>query len=77
MKKLCTGKGYSVLEIVNTFQKVNNINVPYKIVERRPGDIDACYASTEKAAKLLNWRAELELDEMCKDAYNFVSKNKE
>ncbi len=74
---LGTGKGYSVLEIVNTFQKVNNINVPYKIVERRPGDIDACYASTEKAAKLLNWRAELELDEMCKDAYNFVSKNKE
>ncbi len=74
---LGTGKGYSVLEIVNTFQKVNNIDVPYKIVERRPGDIDACYASTEKAAKLLNWHAELELDEMCKDAYNFVAKNKE
>ena len=74
---LGTGKGYSVLEIVNTFQKVNNIDVPYKIVKRRPGDIDACYASTAKAAKLLNWHAELELDEMCKDAYNFVAKNKE
>ena len=73
---LGTGKGYSVLEIVNTFMKVNNIDVPYKIVSRRPGDIDACYASTEKANKLLNWKAELEIDEMCKDAYNYVLKNK-
>ncbi len=73
---LGTGKGYSVLEIVNTFKKVNNIDVPYKIVDRRPGDIAACYASTEKANKLLNWSAKLEIDEMCKDAYNFVLKNK-
>ena len=73
---LGTGKGYSVLEIVNTFQKVNNVKVPYKIVDRRPGDIDACYASTKKAKELLNWKAELEIDEMCKDSYNFVKKNK-
>ena len=73
---LGTGKGYSVLQIVNTFKKVNNIDVPYKIVERRPGDIDACYASTDKAFKLLNWKAELEIDEMCKDAFHFANKNK-
>ena len=73
---LGTGKGYSVLEIVKTFMKVNNVDVPYKIVERRPGDIAACYASTEKANKLLGWKAELEIDEMCKDAYNYVINNK-
>ena len=73
---LGTGKGYSVLEIVNTFKKVNNIDVPYKIVSRRPGDIDACYASTKKANKLLNWKAELEIEEMCRDSYNYVIKNK-
>ena len=73
---LGTGKGYSVLQIINTFKDVNNVDVPYKIVDRRPGDIDACYASTKKANDLLNWHAELEIDEMCKDAYNFVIKNK-
>ena len=73
---LGTGKGYSVLEIVNTFKRVNNIDVPYKIVDRRPGDIDACYASTKKANKLLNWKAELEIEEMCRDSYNYVIKNK-
>ena len=73
---LGTGKGYSVLEIVNTFKKVINIDVPYKIVDRRPGDIDACYASTKKAFEKLNWKAELEIDEMCKDSYNFVKNNK-
>ena len=73
---LGTGKGYSVLQIINTFKTVNNIDVPYKIVDRRPGDIDACYASTEKANKLLNWHAELEIEEMCRDAWNFVNKNR-
>ncbi len=73
---LGTGNGYSVLQIINTFKKVNNIDVPYKIVERRPGDIDACYASTDKAFKKLGWKAELEIDEMCRDSYNFVKKNK-
>ena len=73
---LGTGKGYSVLQIINTFKDVNKVDVPYKIVDRRPGDIDACYASTAKAAKLLKWKAQLEIDEMCKDSYNFVKKNK-
>ena len=73
---LGTGNGYSVLQIVNTFMDVNKVDVPYKIVDRRPGDIDACYASTDKAYKLLHWKAELEIDEMCRDSYNFVKKNK-
>lgn len=72
---LGTGKGYSVLQIVNTFKKVNNVSVPYKIVERRPGDIDSCYASTDKAYKELNFKAQLEIEQMCKDSYNFVKKN--
>lgn len=73
---LGTGNGYSVLQLINTFKKVNNVDVPYKIVDRRPGDIDACYASTKKANELLNWHAELEIEEMCRDAWNFVNKNK-
>ena len=73
---LGTGRGYSVLEIINTFERVNNIKVPYKIVDRRPGDIDACYASTEKAEKLLGFKAKLGIEEMCRDSYNFVKNNK-
>ena len=69
---LGTGNGYSVLELVNTFSRVNNIEVPYKIVDRRPGDIAACYADVEKAKNELNWAAELGIEEMCRDAYNFV-----
>jgi len=73
---LGTGKGYSVLQILNTFMKVNNVDVPYKIVERRPGDIDSCYASVEKAKKELGWVAKLSIEEMCKDSYNYVLQNK-
>ena len=69
---LGTGNGYSVFELVNTFSRVNNIEVPYKIVDRRPGDIAACYADVEKAKNELNWAAELGIEEMCRDAYNFV-----
>lgn len=74
---LGTGKGYSVLEIVNSFSKTNNIDVKYKIVERRPGDIDACFADPNYAYEKLGWKAELNINEMCKDAYNFVKKNNE
>lgn len=73
---LGTGKGYSVLELVEAFKKVNKVDVPYDIVERRLGDIASCYASTAKAAKELKWKAELGINDMCKDAYNFVLKNK-
>ena len=71
---LGTGNGYSVLEIVNTFMEVNNIDVNYKITNRRPGDIDACYADPSYAKEKLNWEANLGIEEMCKDAYNFVKK---
>ena len=71
---LGTGTGYSVLDIVNTFNKVNNIDVPYKIKERRSGDIDACYADPTYAKEKLNWEAKLKLEDMCKDAYNYTQK---
>ena len=71
---LGTGRGYSVLELVNTFTKVNNVPVPYEICERRPGDIDACYADPSYAKEKLNWEATRDINDMCKDAYNFVNK---
>ena len=74
---LGTGIGYSVLDIVNTFMKVNNINVNYKIVDRRPGDIDACFADPKYAKEKLDWDAELGIEDMCRDAYNFVKNYKE
>ena len=72
---LGTGHGYSVLEIVNTFSRVNNIPIPYEICPRRPGDIDACYADPSYAKEKLDWQATKDIDDMCRDAYNFV-KNK-
>ena len=72
---LGTGKGTSVLELVNAFEKVNNIKVNKKIAPRRPGDIDACFASCDKAFNELGFKAKYTIDEMCKDAYNFVKKN--
>ena len=74
---LGTGNGYSVLEIVNTFMKVNNIDVNYKITDRRPGDIDACFADPSYAKEKLDWEANLGIEEMCQDSYNFVKKFKE
>lgn len=72
---LGTGNGYSVLDLVNTFMRVNDINVKYEIKARRPGDIDACYADPTYAFEKLNWKAEKDIEEMCKDAYNFVKHN--
>ncbi len=69
---LGTGKGYSVLEMINTFERVNNIKVNCKIVGRRPGDIAVCYADSSKAEKELRWKAELNLEDMCRDAYEFT-----
>lgn len=73
---LGTGKGYSVLDLVNTFMKVNNVDVKYAIKERRPGDIDACYADPSYAYEKLGWKAEKSVEQMCKDAYHFVKKHK-
>lgn len=68
---LGTGTGYSVLDIVESFKKVNNIDVPYKIVERRSGDIAQFFASATKANEKLGWIAQKSLDDMCKDTWNF------
>ncbi len=73
---LGTGNGYSVLDVVKTFARVNNIEVPYQIDPRRPGDIAQCYASTEKAFHELGWKAEKGLEEMCKDAWHFLETTK-
>lgn len=68
---LGTGKGYSVLELVKTFEKVNNVEIPYKIVARRPGDIAVCYADPSYAKKVLKWEAKLGLESMLSSAYKF------
>ncbi|MBO4649763.1 MAG: UDP-glucose 4-epimerase GalE [Clostridiales bacterium] len=72
---LGTGRGYSVLDIVHAFEKANNVAVPYQIVERRPGDIASCYSDPSKAEKELGWKAQFDLEKMCKDSYNFVCKS--
>ena len=68
---LGTGKGVSVLEIVNAFKEENDIDIPYEIVERRPGDIASSYADAEKAKKELNWEAKKGIKEMVKDSWRF------
>ena len=68
---LGTGKGYSVLEILDTFQRVNGIDLGYTIGPRRPGDAAATYSDPSLAEKELGWKAEKTLDEMCRDAWHF------
>nr|MCR5486088.1 UDP-glucose 4-epimerase GalE [Lachnospiraceae bacterium] len=68
---LGTGTGYSVLELVRAFERVNGIKVPYSIKPRRAGDIARCYASPEKAKKELHWEAQYGVDEMCRDTWNW------
>ncbi len=72
---LGTGHGYSVLDLVNTFMRVNNVNVPYVIAPRRPGDIAENYADPSKAKRLLGWEAEKNLEDMCRDTYRFQTRN--
>jgi UDP-glucose 4-epimerase len=72
---LGTGNGYSVLDIVKAFSKASGKNIPYKIVDRRPGDIAACYADPSKAKKEMNWQAEKGIDEMCADSWNWQVSN--
>lgn len=69
-----TGKGYSVLEVVKAFEKVTNKKIPYEIVDRRPGDIAICYADVSKSNTKLDWRAERDLFDMCRDAWNWQMK---
>ena len=73
---LGTGKGISVLELVETFKRVNKVDVPYKIVERRKGDVSSCYADAHKAKKELGWEAVYGVEEMCLDSFNYIKKDK-
>ncbi len=72
---LGTGKGVSVLELVNTFEKVNGVKIPYTISDRRPGDIATCFADASKAKKELGWEAEKTIEDMCKDSWNWQKNN--
>jgi UDP-glucose 4-epimerase len=73
---LGTGKGYSVLEIIETYEKVNKVKIPYKIVSRREGDLDITYADTQKALEELNFKCDYNLKDMCRSAYNFKNRRK-
>lgn len=72
---LATGKGYSVLEVLKAFEKACGKKISYKIVERREGDIAKCFADASKAYKVLGWKAEKDIDEMCEDSWRWQSQN--
>lgn len=72
---LGTGKGTSVLELVHAFEEANGIKIPYQIMPRRPGDVDANFANCDKAFKELGWKSRLNIVDACRDAYNFQKKN--
>ncbi len=68
-----TGKGYSVMQILKAYEKACGKELPYKVVDRRPGDIAVCYADTKKAEELLGFKAEYDIDRMCEDSYRFYA----
>ena len=72
---LGTGRGYSVLDLVTAFERMNGIAIPRKVVERRPGDIATCYANPALAKQLLGWSAKRGIDEMCRDAWRWQKAN--
>lgn len=72
---LGTGQGTSVLEMVAAFEKASGKKIPLRIADRRPGDVETVYASTEKAERELNWKAKYGIEEMCRDQWNWTSKN--
>lgn len=72
---LGTGNGCSVLELVSAFERVTGVKIPYKIVERRPGDAATVYADVSKAQKVLGWKAELNIDDMCADTWRWQKNN--
>lgn len=72
---LGTGHGYSVLDVVKAFERVNGVKVPYSIKPRRPGDIATCYSDPSKAERELGWKAQYGLDEMVRDSWNWQKKN--
>ena len=72
---LGTGKPISVLKFVNTFTKVNKVKLPYQISERRPGDLPVCFCDTSYSEKMLNWKAEKTLSDICTDSWKFQNLN--
>lgn len=70
-----TGNGYSVLDIVKAYESTTGVNIPYVIVDRRPGDVAESYADPGKAYELLGWKAQYGIEDMCRDAYNWQTKN--
>lgn len=72
---LGTGIGYSVLDVIHCFEKVTNTKVPYVLAQRRPGDIDECYADVSKAKNILGWKAEKNLEDMCRDSWRWQVNN--
>jgi len=72
---LGTGRGYSVLEVLNAFEEASGHQIPYQFTERRSGDIASCTASVQKARKLLGWEAKRNMSDMCRDGWKFVSGN--
>lgn len=72
---LGTGEGYSVLDVVHAFENANDIDIPYNIVERRPGDIAVGYADPSKAKELLHWEAKYNLEDMCRTSWNWQKNN--
>ena len=72
---LGTGHGYSVLDVVHAFERVNGVKVPYSIKPRRAGDIATCYCNPEKAYRELGWKAQFGIDEMCRDSWNWQKNN--
>ena len=72
---LGTGHGVSVTQLVETFERVNDVPVPHVYVDRRPGDLPAYFANADKARQMLGWQAELDLEDMCRDSWNWQKHN--
>lgn len=72
---LGTGTGYTVLEVVENFEKATGIEIPYEITGRRPGDIDICYADASKAKEILGWKAVKSMEDMCRDSWKWQIEN--
>lgn len=74
---LGSGRGYSVLEVISAFEQATGVRIPYRVGERRPGDIAECFADASLAWELFSWRTERSMEDMCRDAWNWQSKNPE
>jgi len=70
---LGTGRGYSVLEMVAVFEQASGCKIPWRFHPRRPGDVASCYADPEKAERLLGWKAEKDLESMCRDSWRWIA----